>query len=188
VLGFPTHPVDSYRFFVGNGINKLFERVLPEGYKTKHKILEMRQLFIQHYSLHNTEKSYPYPGIPELLGKLHKTGILLAVASNKYHEGTRKLINHYFTGIPFVKVLGQREGIVIKPDPYIIHEICAAAQVSKEETLYAGDSGVDMQTALNAGVSVCGVTWGFRPRAELESFHPDYIVDNADEIRNIVLL
>lgn len=186
--GFPVHAVEAYRFFVGNGINKLFERALPEGEKTEENILRMRKLFLAHYSIHNTEKSVPYPGIPELLDELHQQGILLAVASNKYHEGTRKLIDHYFSHVPFVKVLGQREGIAPKPDPAIVNEICAVAQILKADTLYVGDSGVDMQTALNAGVTACGVTWGFRPRTELEAFQPDFIASEPQYIEKIVFL
>lgn len=184
--GFPTHPTEAYNFFVGNGINKLFERALPEGEKTKDNILRIRKYFLAYYSEHNMDKSAPYPGIPELLRELHARGFQLAVASNKYHEATQELVACYFPGIPFVKVLGQREGVAPKPDPTIVYDILAAASVSGKETLYVGDSGVDMQTAVNSGVLSCGVTWGFRPRTELESFHPDYLVDKAEEILAIV--
>lgn len=179
---FPTHPTDDYRFFVGNGINKLFERALPEGAKTTAHIALIRQTFLSHYSQHGTEYSTPYTGIPELLRQLQEEGFLLAVASNKYHEGTQKLVAQFFPEIHFIEVLGQREGITPKPDPTIVLEILESAGVSAEETLYVGDSGVDMQTALNARVTACGVTWGFRPRAELEELAPRFIVDSPDEI------
>lgn len=184
--GFPTHPTEAYRFFVGNGINKLFERALPEGRKTEENIQLIRRDFLEYYGQHNMDHSTPYPGIPELLEELQQKGILLAVASNKYHEGTRKLVAHYFPQIRFAEVLGQREGVAPKPDPTIVGDILSSASVSAEETLYVGDSGVDMQTALNSGVTACGVTWGFRPRAELESLHPAYIVDRPDEIGEIL--
>lgn len=74
----------------------------------------------------------------------------------------------------------------MKPDPAIVEDILSIAQVSREEVLYVGDSGVDMQTAINARVTACGVTWGFRPRTELEEFHPDYIVDKAEDIYPII--
>lgn len=184
-LGFPTHPESAYHLMVGNGINKLFERALPEGEKTEENVLRVRQEFIPHYDQHNADKSRPYPGIPELLEGLQKQGIQLAVASNKYQAATTKLISHYFPHIHFVAVFGQRDGIQVKPDPTIVHDILDRTQVSKEEVLYVGDSGVDMQTAANAGVTACGVTWGFRPRTELEMFHPEYIVDQADAITEI---
>lgn len=168
---------------VGNGINKLFERALPDGEKTEENVLRVRQEFVPYYDQHNADKSRPYPGVTELLETLQTAGMQLAVASNKYQAATEKLIAHYFPNIKFTAVFGQREGIPVKPDPIIVKEILQIAKVQEEETLYAGDSGVDMQTAINAGVTSCGVTWGFRPRTELESFHPDHIVDNAEEIK-----
>ena len=183
VLGYPIHEPDKYNFMVGNGINKLFERALPDGEKTEENVLRVRQEFVPYYDQHNADKSRPYPGVTELLETLQTAGMQLAVASNKYQAATEKLIAHYFPNIKFTAVFGQREGIPVKPDPIIVKEILQIAKVQEEETLYEGDSGVDMQTAINAGVTSCGVTWGFRPRTELESFHPDHIVDNAEEIK-----
>ena len=183
VLGYPIHEPDKYNFMVGNGINKLFERALPDVEKTEENVLRVRQEFVPYYDQHNADKSRPYPGVTELLETLQTAGMQLAVASNKYQTATEKLIAHYFPNIKFTAVFGQREGIPVKPDPIIVKEILQIAKVQEEETLYVGDSGVDMQTAINAGVTSCGVTWGFRPRTELESFHPDHIVDNAEEIK-----
>ena len=183
VLGYPIHEPDKYNFMVGNGINKLFERALPDGEKTEENVLRVRQEFVPYYDQHNADKSRPYPGVTELLETLQTAGMQLAVASNKYQAATEKLIAHYFPNIKFTAVFGQREGIPVKPDPIIVKEILQIAKVQEEETLYVGDSGVDMPTAINAGVTSCGVTWGFRPRTELESFHPDHIVDNAEEIK-----
>lgn len=184
-LGFPTHEVKKYHFMVGNGINKLFERALPEGAKTEENVLRVRKEFVPYYDQHNADASSPYPGIPELLSYLQSKGIQLAVASNKYQSATQKLIAHYFPKIHFTAVFGQREGIHVKPDPTIIFDILKLADVSKEEVLYVGDSGVDMQTAANAGVTACGVTWGFRPRTELEAFAPEYIVEKAEQIQSM---
>ena len=108
--------------------------------------------------------------------------MILAVASNKYQSATVKLISHYFPHIRFTAVFGQREGVNVKPDPTVVHDILDITRISREDVLYVGDSGVDMQTAANAGVTACGVTWGFRPRTELEEFHPAHIVDNATDI------
>lgn len=184
--GFPTHETDEYPFFVGNGINKLFERALPEAQRNEENVLRVRKEFVPYYDKHNADFSTPYPGIPELLEELQAKGIMLAVASNKYQSATEKLIKHYFPNIRFVAVFGQREGITPKPDPTIVNDILAIAQIAVKEVLYVGDSGVDMQTAINSGVTSCGVTWGFRPRAELEAFNPDYIVDSPKEISGIL--
>ena len=153
-LGYPTHPESAYNFMVGNGINKLFERALPEGEKSEENVLRVRK----------------------------ELGMILAVASNKYQSATVKLISHYFPNIRFTAVFGQREGVNVKPDPTVVHDILDITRISREDVLYVGDSGVDMQTAANAGVTACGVTWGFRPRTELEEFHPAHIVDNATDI------
>ena len=180
--GYPQHATEEYRFFVGNGINKLFERALPDGEKTETNVLRIRQSFIPYYDVHCADLTRPYPGIPELLNTLQKKGIQIAVASNKYQRATGKLIPHFFPDIRFTAILGQREGIPRKPDPQIVHEIIKLAGVQPEDVLYVGDSNVDMQTALHAKVDGIGVTWGFRPRTELEEGHPYAIIDKASDL------
>jgi phosphoglycolate phosphatase len=186
-LGYPTHDIESYKFKVGNGINNLFRRALPEGEKTDENVLRVRREFIPYYNAHNTDLSRPYPGMTELLKELQAQGILMAVASNKYQEATSKIIAELLPSIQFAAVLGQRDGVNIKPDPQIVYDILAVTEIKKEDVIYIGDSGVDMQTGLNAGVETCGVTWGFRPRTELEPFHPQYIVDSVQELKHIIL-
>ena len=181
-LGYPTRDVETIRTFVGNGVNKLLFRALPDEEKTEENMMRMRTHFVPYYDAHNADLSAPYPGIVALLEELQAKGLRMAVASNKYQEATAKLVKHYFPMIDFVEVLGQREGINVKPDPTIVFDILKKAGVSKEETLYVGDSGVDMQTAINAGVDAIGVTWGFRPRTELEDFHPMGLIDQAEEL------
>lgn len=180
--GYPQHATEEYRFFVGNGINKLFERALPDGEKTETNVLRIRQSFIPYYDVHCADLTRPYPDIPELLNTLQQKGIQIAVASNKYQRATGKLIPHFFPDIRFTAILGQREGIPRKPDPQIVHEIIKLAGVQPEDVLYVGDSNVDMQTALHAKVDGIGVTWGFRPRTELEEGHPYAIIDKASDL------
>lgn len=186
-LGYPTHEPEEYNLMVGNGINKLFERALPEGEKTEENVLRVRRKFIPYYDQHNADESRPYPGIPELLETLQAKGIQLAVASNKYQAATEKLIAHYFPNIKFIAVFGQRDGVNVKPDPAIVEDILRISGTHKKEVLYVGDSGVDMQTARNAGVTACGVTWGFRPLAELESFNPRYIIEVPQLISDLII-
>ncbi len=185
-LGFPTHETEKYRFMVGNGVNKLFERALPEGAKTEENVLRVRELFLPHYDRHNADDSRPYPGVESLLERLQADGLQLAVASNKYQAATEKLVDRYFPSIRFTAVFGQREGVPVKPDPTIVFDILKVAGMPKDRVLYVGDSGVDMQTAAKAGVTACGVTWGFRPRTELEAEHPDHLVDAAEEVIGLV--
>ena len=151
-LGYPTHDVETIRTFVGNGINKLLERALPSHEQTEENVIRMRSHFVPYYDVHNADLSNPYPGIVSLLEDLQAKGIQIAVASNKYQEATVKLVKQYFPNIDFIEILGQREGINVKPDPTIVFDILQKADVSKEDILYVGDSGVDMQTAIKMDI------------------------------------
>jgi phosphoglycolate phosphatase len=181
-LGYPAHSEDAIQGFVGNGVSKLLERSLPEDSRTEENVSLLRAHFTEYYDKHNADLSTPYPGIQELLRSLHEAGVLLAVASNKYQFATEKLVAHYFPGIDFVCVLGQRPDVPVKPSPHIVHEIMDKAKVTGEYILYVGDSGVDMQTAHNAHVDAIGVSWGFRPRQELETYCPFAIIDKAEDL------
>lgn len=185
--GYPTHDTDAYLYFVGNGINKLFERALPEGKKSEEDVLKTRSIFVPYYDIHNADLSVPYEGITNVLESLQENGIKIAVASNKYDAATKKLIKQYFPSIQFAAVFGQRENVPTKPDPSVVEEIIELAEVRKDDVVYIGDSGVDMQTGKNASVTTVGVSWGFRPRTELESFQPDYIADNSNELLTYLL-
>lgn len=180
--GFPTHSIEAYKKFVGNGINMLLARALPENQKTEQNIALLGNHCIPYYDEHNTDYTKPYKGIPELLKILISSGLKLAVASNKYHAATEKLIGRLFPDISFAAVLGQREGIPAKPDPTIVHEILRITDLSAANVVYVGDSGVDMQTASNSGILSIGVTWGFRPREELENAGANFIADTPNEI------
>lgn len=181
-FGYPTHSEEKIKSFVGNGVSKLLERALPEDKRTEENIALLREAFTEYYDKHNADLSTPYPGIAHLLSQLQANGVMLAVASNKYQSATEKLVAHYFPGIDFVCVLGQRTGIPVKPSPDIVHEIMAKANVYRKDTIYVGDSGVDMQTANNAGINAVAVSWGFRPRQELETYCPFAIIDKAEDL------
>ena len=184
--GYPEHELPAYRHFVGNGINKLLERALPEAVRTEENVMKVREDFVAYYSIHKADFTAPYAGITDLLGELKRRGVLLAVASNKYHAATVELIPEYFGKGVFDFVFGQREGIPIKPDPTIVFDIIKAAGVNKDEVLYVGDSGVDMQTAVNSGVTSVGVTWGFRDRKELLENGACHIADRPSDILEIM--
>ena len=135
-LGYPVHDVVTIRSYVGNGINKLLERSLPEGEKTEENVMRMRSVFIPYYDAHNADLSAPYDGIAELLTRLQEKGVMLAVASNKYQVATEKLVAHYFPQINFIKVFGQRTDVPIKPNPAVVDEIIDVAGVMKQEVLF----------------------------------------------------
>lgn len=184
--GFPVHAMEAYKHFVGNGVNKLLERSLPDNRKTPDDIARLKALFLACYEVHNMDRTEPYTGVHALLQSLQSNGFLLAVASNKYQAATEKLIRRFFPDCSFAAVLGQREGVPVKPNPAIVFDILRMTGVSPEETLYIGDSGVDMATAFNSGVTSVGVTWGFRPREELEAAGACHIADSTDDIMRII--
>lgn len=184
--GFPTHPLSSYPFFVGNGVSRLLERVLPQEERTPKNIERLRMRFIEYYDHHSTDHTKPYPGISELLLSLQKMDIKVAVASNKYQSAVDRLVYHFFPGIKWSAVEGQKEDVPVKPDPSIVFGILSKVPTPKAEVLYVGDSGVDMETARRACVTSVGVTWGFRPAKELKEHYADHIVSNPVEILSLL--
>lgn len=188
MCGYTPHPVEAYNYFVGNGIMKLFEQALPQDARDAKTLREMKEYFLWHYERNNAVFTKPYDGIINLLNRLKDDNFMLAIASNKYQEATEQIIKIYFSNIDFVKVLGQREGIPIKPDPYIINEILNFSNVAPHETIYVGDSGVDAATALNIeGLTYIGVSWGFRSVDEQKSFGAKLFANTPNDIWEIIV-
>ena len=184
--GFPTHPIEEYPRLVGNGVNKLIERALPEGEKTEETVLRVREFFVPYYDAHNCDYTHPYDGIPELLATLLSQGHHLAVASNKYQAATEKIVAHFFPGI-FDIVLGERTGIPRKPDPQIVYDIEKEShslpfREGSGLGLCLGDSRVDRDTAANAGVPFVACSWGFVPRETLVSASCPRIIDHPADL------
>ena len=184
--GYPIHSISSYPLYVGNGVTKLLERVLPKEARSPENIEKLRTHFIEYYNSHDTIHTTPYQGIPELLKVLTQRGIKLAVASNKYHEAVVRLINHYFPNENWVAIEGHKEDYPVKPDPSIVFDILLKSPTPKDEVLYVGDSGVDIETARRACVDSVGVTWGFRPASELRAHYADHIIDHPGDILNLI--
>lgn len=186
--GYPTHPIDAYYKFVGNGIAKLIERALPADAATAENIEKLLPAFRAYYNLHMADDTKPYRGVCELLADLQTMGVQLAVASNKYQAATEGLVKKYFPEIKFAAVFGQRDNVPVKPDPAIVHDIMQAADVADTaDIIYVGDSLVDLNTAKNSNVEFAAVTWGFCPRASLAENNPAHIADCIEELREILL-
>jgi phosphoglycolate phosphatase len=184
--GLPTHTYEEYCSFVGNGIMRLVERALPEELRTADYIKSARRDFVDFYIEHIDAHTVPYEGMVELINLLQQRGAKLAVASNKFQAGTEKLIKKFFPAIEWVEICGNREGVPLKPDTALVDMILEKAGIEREGCVMIGDSGVDIQTARNAGIRSVGVSWGFRSREELEENGADYIADNADELLQIL--
>ena len=183
--GYPTSPIEEYPAKVGNGINNLIRRALPETERTEENILRVRAHFVPYYNAHNCDFTRPYKGIPELLATLKAQGHLLAVASNKYQAATEKIVEHFFPGL-FDVVFGEREGIERKPNPQIVYDIVSKLSPlnAKCSSLYIGDSLVDRDTAQNAHVPFVACSWGFVPRETLLRAGVTRIIDSPEEVIN----
>ncbi|MDD7065536.1 MAG: HAD family hydrolase [Sodaliphilus pleomorphus] len=184
--GYATHSMASYPFFVGNGVRRLIERVLPEDRRDIETVERLLKDFKEYYNEHLTDCTKPYPGIEDMLLGLRAKGVKVAVASNKYQAAAERIVAHYYGNVDFAAVEGQKEGVKTKPDPSIVFGILAKTKVAKADVLYVGDSGVDMETARRACVDSVGVTWGFRPEKELIEYHAGTIVNSPDQILNLV--
>jgi len=190
--GFPTHEVDAYKYFVGNGVVKLLERALPKDIPET-TFAEIHKEFLHYYEIHKEDKTKPYAGMVETLEKLQRWGILLAVATNKPHELLPALMQRFFPTIKWVAVFGNRNGVPVKPNPQIIYDIldtiCVFSRmcVTVDETLYVGDTATDMETAHNARITKkVGALWGFRSKEELEHANANFIIENPLEIITLI--
>ncbi len=181
--GLPTHTVDEYRRMVGHGVRNLVQQALPPG-ADGDLVDAVLADFISYYQAHIDVYTRPYPGIPELMADLYTCGVQLAVASNKFQEGTEYLIRRFFPGIGFVAILGNRPGYPLKPDPEIVQEVLRRAGVAPEDALLVGDSPTDMRTAANGGIGALAVTWGYRSAEELAGNH---LVHSVQELRSELL-
>lgn len=180
--GYLTYPVDRYRHFVGNGVLKLVERILPAPQREDPALVAVfKDEFNAYYQAHKEERTRPYPEIQELLENLRTRGVRLAVLSNKPDPFSRALCNRWFPGF-FQVVHGQREGFPIKPDSMLPRQVLQELGVEPQEGLYLGDSGVDMQTARNGGLFALGALWGFRDAPELLENGADALLQRPLEL------
>lgn len=180
-FGHPTHSLAAVRRMVGNGVAKLIERALPEG-AADQQFAAVLEHFKEYYGRHKADQTAPYEGITELLATLCDRGIAVAVASNKPDEAVKALVKTYFPNIEFAYVIGQSDRHPTKPAPDMVWEVLEQLQIEREQTLYVGDSEVDMQTARAAGLTAVGCSWGFRDVEELEAEGADVIIHRPQDL------
>lgn len=166
-LGVPPHAVEAYRYFVGDGIEKLAARVLPVQNREAENVARCVAGMRREYGRRWHEKSRPYPGIEELLASLAARRVRMAILSNKPHDFTREIVAHFFARHSFALVLGAQEDLPVKPDPRGALRIATALALAPDDLLYLGDTDTDMRTATAAGMHAVGVLWGFRSAKEL---------------------
>jgi len=185
-FGFPTHETEKFKYFVGDGMQKLVERVLPENKRDDETLSAVLDTFINYYREHFADKTVTYDGIETLISNLKKQNLKLAIISNKAQEMAVEVVFKVLEGLEFDIVCGKREGYPTKPDPTLTLEIIDELGVKPSECIFIGDSGMDMAVARNAGVKSIGVLWGFRTEKELKENGAYYIVRSPQEIESII--
>ena len=183
--GLALHSMAEYKDMVGHGVRNLVKDALAGslGRQPEDALVDAALAdFVDYYVAHIDVHTRPYPGIPQLLARLQEKGLKLAVASNKFQEGAEKLVKEFFPDIRFVAVLGNSPELPLKPDAAVVQLVLDKAGVSREEAVFVGDSATDMKTAANGGVRSIGVSWGFRPRTDLEQSGAMDIADNAEQL------
>jgi phosphoglycolate phosphatase len=167
-FGFSGHPLKAYKYFVGDGMENLVRRTLPESLKNHDAtVFTCLASMKQEYGGRWMEQTRPYAGIPELLDQLSAKQLKISVLSNKPDEFTRMMVEKLLPRWHFECVFGERPNIPRKPDAVAALEIAERCRIPAEEFAYLGDTATDMITANAAGMHAVGVLWGFRPAEEL---------------------
>jgi len=185
--GHPTHPTEAYKYFVGDGIDKLAFRVLPPEKRDEKNISIFVQALRDHYGRHWKDQTRLYDGIEDMLSELSRLGIKLAILSNKPHHLTEITVSHYFADWNFVEVAGAIDDIPKKPDPAGAIRIIDKMKIAPENFLYLGDTSTDMKTANGAGVFAIGALWGFRTESELLQSGAEAVISSPSQILDHII-
>lgn len=177
-FGFPKRSIEEVRKFVGNGVKKLIERAVPEtcDTETTEKCLS---IFKQNYAENMYNHTKPYNGIPEILKELKNQGLKIGVVSNKFDFAVKELCKKYFDNLVDIAI-GQADDVPKKPAPNGVFKAMKELDATNTDSVYIGDSEVDVATAKNSNLPCIGVTWGFRDKKDLEG--ADYIIDTPSEL------
>ena len=163
----PEHDLGLYKMMVGDGFRNLMFQALPEALRDDAYVEAARSEAAADYAGRCLERTQAYPGARELLAALTKRGIPFAVLSNKPDHLTKKVVTGLFPTVAFALVRGESTAFPRKPDPASALDLCSRMGATPSETLYLGDTGIDMKTAVAAGMAALGALWGFRGEAEL---------------------
>ncbi|MCI6233370.1 MAG: HAD family hydrolase [Selenomonas sp.] len=181
--GFPTHPVDPYRYFVGNGSRKLIERCLPKEQGSDPAFVdEALARYKEIYAQHTQDKTRPYDGIQDMLDELQRRHIPLGICTNKHQSAAEDIVNAMFPAGTFQSIMGDQPSLPRKPDPKKVLMIAEKFGVGPSAVAYFGDTSVDMDTAKNAGFFPVGVLWGFRPKEELVEHGAKVLLEKPMEL------
>ncbi len=181
--GYPTHPIDAYRNFIGDGARNLIKRALPASVRDDEATVSAcLETYSREYAAAWNVRTCLYPGISSLLTKLKQMGLKLAVLSNKPDEFTQSCASQFLADWRFDIVMGASPRFPHKPDPASALQIADAFALPPGRIIYVGDMPVDMSTARNAGMYAVGVAWGMRTRGQLIDAGADIVIDRPDEL------
>lgn len=181
---FPTRPTADIRRALGYGAHQLIKQSLPSNV-TEEQVDATLATFRSHYLIHQSDTTAPYPGIIHMLRQLHEEGFQTAIVSNKPDDAVQLLHRHFFQGLVNM-AQGQTPSIRRKPAADMITACMNRLHASASSTIYVGDSEVDYQTARNAGIRCCLVTWGFRDKEQLTALHPDRLCETPENIIDFI--
>ncbi len=184
--GFPTHGVDAYRYFVGNGSLMLVKRALPESGREEEQVRSCLEAFLRDYGKNWMVKTKAYAGVPAMLDGIVERGLKMAILSNKRDEITKKSVRQLLSGWTFAAVRGQCDEVPVKPNPTAALSIAEDLGIVPEEFVYLGDSAVDMMTAVAAGMFPVGALWGFRTGEELLSGGARVLIGGPTELLDVI--
>jgi phosphoglycolate phosphatase len=183
---FPSHPVEAYRYLVGDGARMLIIRALPPDRQDEALIQACMEDFSMEYEKNWNITTSLYPGVSEMLDLIQSSGLKMAILSNKPHEFTRYCVDEFLSVWRFESVMGHNALIPHKPDPAGAFMIAGQLGVDPKEFLYLGDTGVDMQTASASGMFPVGALWGFRSSDELTANGAKALVNHPVEVAGLI--
>lgn len=207
--GLPQLGPEDFRKMVGRGVRNLVAQAVekaaslaevapaagaPEDVRTDAYIDSALADFKEYYCANIDVFTRPYPGMPELLSELSKSGVKMAVVSNKFQEGTERLVKEFFPDVDFVAILGNRPGWPLKPSPEIVEDVLrrvvdgGGEHISRADAILVGDSPTDMRTAANGGIDAIAVTWGYSSQEELAEFlsPSTHFARSVEELRRLL--
>ena len=182
---YPTHSYSTYKTLVGSGIRSLVVNALPETFRNDAQVNTCFDEMMSIYKNQCTSKTKPYDGIVELLDYLKSKELKLSILSNKADALTKKVVSALFPNY-FEPVLGLKVEADKKPNPVVALEICNVLGVLPNETIFIGDTGIDIQTAINANMLAVGVNWGFRDEKELIANGAKHILNNPLDLVSVL--
>ena len=186
--GYPEHSYDDYCLYIGDGMEKLIRRSIPDDLRNDELLVKgVLEDYKEAYTRNWKKKSKPYDGIMECLDDLKTHQIASAVLSNKPHNFTELCVESLIGNEHFISILGQRNGVNKKPSPDGAIEICNDVNVDPSDVIFIGDTNVDILTGVAAGMTTMGVLWGFRKEEELREAGADYIISHPNQILDAIL-